>query len=210
MSDKGHLNHSLRGLQKVKTWQLVVLLVISGFIAATFLRLDNIGMVERRNAVMSADEEGDEEIIIQRLYELQRYVSGHMNTNLGRGVYLESSYNRDLEKWQSEQYGDRNPNGNIFKKAQEVCAPRFSSWSNAYVQCVSDQLATYPSADEIATETSRPRQEAYIYSYASPLWTPSFSGWSVVVSGIIALLIFVRLAIIGILHIVLRQRYRSL
>jgi len=210
VSDKGQLHHSLKGLQRVKTWQLVILLIISGFIAATFLRLDNIGMVERRSAVLSADEQGNEEVTIQRLYELQGYVSGHMNTDLGRGVFLEASYNRDLEKWQAEQYGDRNPNGNIFKKAQEVCAPRFSSWSTAYVQCVSDQLATYPSAEEIATETSKPRQEAYIYSYASPLWTPSFSGWTVVVALVIALLIVIRLITIGVLQIVLRRQYRSL
>lgn len=210
MSDKGHLHHSLRGLQKVKTWQLVILLVLAGFVSATFLRLNNVGMVERRNAVISADKAGDADATIQRLYDLQTYVSAHMNTDLGRGVYLESTYSRDLEAWQKAEYGDDNPNGNVFVKAQEVCAPRFSSWSTAYVQCVANELAKYPSADELGADTSRPREETYIYDYESPLWSPDFAGWSLVVVGVIALLIVVRLVALGVLHLMLRRNYTSL
>ena len=70
-------------------------------------------MVQRREAVIIADQEGNEETIISRLYDLQLYVTGHMNTDLGRGVYLEQSYTRDLQEWQETQYGNENPNGNI-------------------------------------------------------------------------------------------------
>ena len=106
MADKSRIKQNIKDLQRVKTWQLVVLLIIVGFIAATFLRLNNIGMVQRREAVISADKEGDEEVTINRLYDLQRYVSSHMNTDLGRGVYLEHGFNRDLQDWQQGQYGD--------------------------------------------------------------------------------------------------------
>lgn len=210
MTDKRRLHHNIKNVQRVKTWQLLILLILAVFIAASFLRLNNIGMVERRDAVLSADQEGDEEVIIQRLSSLQRHVSAHMNTDLGRGVYLEASYNRDLEKWQAERYGDQNPNGNIFKKAQEVCAPRFSSWSTAYVQCVSNELAKYPSAEDLATDTSRPRQETYIYSYASPLWSPDFAGWAVLVSLVIILVIIARFATLGILHLMLFRQYKNI
>lgn len=210
MSDKGRLRQQLSGLQRIRTWQLIVLLIIASLIAATFLRLNNIGMVERREAVISADEQGEEAVMIERLYALQRYVSAHMNTNLGQGVYLEKTFARDREKWQAQAYGDRNPNGNIFIKAQEVCQPRFTSWSLAYVQCVDNELAKFPSASEIASDTSRPRQETYIYSYASPLWSPDFAGWSVLVCLAILLVIIVRLVTIGILHLMLRRRYRNI
>ena len=90
-------------MQRVKTWQLIVLLIIVGFIAATFLRLNNIGMVQRREAVLVADKEGNDEVIINRLYDLQRHVSSHMNTDLGRGVYLEESYTRDYDEWVRRQ-----------------------------------------------------------------------------------------------------------
>ena len=210
MADKGRIKQSVKNLQRIKTWQLIVLLVISGFISATFLRLNNIGMVERREGVLSADKGGNEEIIIKRLYDLQRHVSAHMNTELGRGVYLESSYSRDLQNWQSLQYGDANPNGNIYKKAQEVCAPRFKSYSAAYLQCTTSELAKYPAAANPATDTSKPRQEAYIHAFASPLWSPDFAGWSVIFSVIILGLIVVRFVGIGILGLLLRKHFKTI
>lgn len=208
MADKGRIKRGIKGLQAVKTWQLVVLLLIFGFIAATFLRLNNIGMVQRREGVINADKGGDPNAITQRLYDLQQYVSTHMNTDLGRGVYLESTYAKDLQKWQENQYGDANPNGNIFKKAQDVCAPQFTRWSQAYVLCVDNELAKYPAAKDPATDTSKPRQEAYIHDFESPVWTPDFAGWSLVACAVISLMIIVRLVSIGVLQIMLKRRYR--
>ncbi len=210
VAEKGQIKRSIKDLQRVKTWQLVILLVIAGFIAATFLRLNNIGMVQRREAVISADKEGNQDDIILRLYELQRYVTSHMNTDLGRGVYLEQSYNRDLQSWQENQYGDANPNGNIYKKAQEVCAPQFSRYSYAYLQCTTNELAKYPAASDPASDTSKPRQEAYIHAFSSPLWTPDFAGWSVVACGVIVVLILIRLISLGILRLLVRRHYRRI
>ena len=210
MADKSRIKHSIKDLQRVKTWQLIILLIIVGFIAATFLRLNNIGMVQRRDAVISADQEGDEEATINRLYDLQRYVSSHMNTDLGRGVYLENGFNRDLQEWQQGQYGDTNPNGNIYKKAQEVCAPQFSNYSFAYLQCTTNELAKYPAADDPASETSKPRQEAYIHGFSSPIWSPDFAGLSVLVAGVILLLIIVRLVSLAVLQLMLRHRYKRI
>lgn len=210
MSEKATIRRSVKSLRQVKTWQLIVLLILVGVVAATFLRLNNIGMIERRAAVLSADKEGDQEVVIKRLYDLQRYVSSHMNTDLGRGVYLESSYARDLQTWQETQYGDRNPNGNIYKKAQEACAPRFSSYSAAYLQCTTSELAKYPSADELASDTSKPSQETYIHAFAAPLWTPDFAGWTVLVFGVIAALIVIRLIGLAILSIMLKRQYKRI
>lgn len=133
--DKGRVRKGIKDLQRVKTWQLIVLLIIAGFIAATFLRLNNIGMVERRAAVISADEEGDDDVTVQRLYDLQRYVTAHMNTNLGQGVYLEASYKRDSRAVLDAASEDSNPNGNIYKKARDICDPQFGGYSTAYQQC---------------------------------------------------------------------------
>lgn len=210
MADKGRIKKSIKDLQRIKTWQLIVLLIIVGFVAATFLRLNNIGMVERRAAVLSADSEGDEQVIINRLYDLQRHVSSHMNTDLGRGVYLEASYARDIQAWQSTQYGDSNPNGNIYKKAQEVCAPRFSSYSAAYLQCTTSELAKYPAAAGPSSETNKPRQEAYIHAFSSPIWSPDFAGWSVLVFVIILVLIVVRFISLGVLSLMLRKHYKAI
>lgn len=210
MADKGRIKKSIKDLQRVKTWQLIVLLVIVGFVAATFLRLNSIGMDQRRDAVLVADEKGDEEVLINRLYDLQRYVAAHMNTDLGRGVYLEQSYNRDLQAWQEAQYGDANPNGNIYAKAQQVCAPKYSRYSYAYLQCTTSELEKYPAAKDPATDTSKPRQEAYIHSFTSPTWSPDFAGWSVVAFGVIVLLIVIRMVSLGVLQLMLRKHYKQI
>ena len=210
MADKGRVKQNIKDLQRVKTWQLIVVLIIIGFVAATFLRLNSIGMDQRRDAVLSADKEGNAEVIINRLYDLQRHVTRHMNTDLGRGVYLEQSYNRDLQTWQESQYGDANPNGNIYKKAQEVCAPQFSTYSYAYLQCTTNELAKYPAADDPAKETSRPRQEAYIHAFSSPVWSPDFAGWSVLAFGVVLLLIIIRMISLAVLQLMLRRHYKRL
>ena len=210
MADKSRIKQDINNLQRVKTWQLVILLIIASFVAASFLRLNSIGMVHRREAVIVADKEGNQDDIISRLYDLQRYVSSHMNTDLGRGVYLESSYNRDIQKWQESQYGTSNPNGNIYKKAQEVCAPQFSRYSYSYLQCTTNELAKYPAAADPATDTSKPRQEAYIHSFTAPMWTPDFAGWSVLVCLFILLLIIVRIVSMAVLQMLLRKHYKKI
>ena len=88
-------------------------------------------MVERRSAVLAADSTGDNDKTITRLYDLQRYVSAHMNTDMGKGLYLQASYDRDVKKADNAASSDTNSNGNIYKKAQEVCAPRFTRYSTA-------------------------------------------------------------------------------
>lgn len=210
MADKGRIKQDIKNLQRVKTWQLIIMLIIVGFVAATFLRLNSIGMVQRREAVINADKQGDQADTVDRLYDLQRFVAAHMNTELGRGVYLEQSYNRDLQNWQENQYGASNPNGNIYKKAQEVCAPQFSRYSYAYLQCTTNELAKFPAAADPASDTSKPRQEAYIHSFSAPVWSPDFAGWSILVFGVILLLILIRLISLGILQLMLRKHYKRI
>lgn len=210
VAEQGRIKKGITSISQVKTWQLVVLLIIMGVIAASFLRLNNIGMVQRREAVIVADEAGDTETIVSRLYDLQLYVSSHMNTDLGRGVYLEQSYTRDLQAWQEAQYGNENPNGNIYKKAQEVCAPQFAYYSYAYLQCTTNELAKYPSAEGPDSESSKPRQEAYIHAFASPLWSPDFAGWSLLLCGVILALISIRLVGYLVLRLMVRKHYRNI
>jgi hypothetical protein len=79
VADNRSVKKSIRQLQRIKTWQLLVLLILVLFITATFLRLNNIGMIQRRDAVLAADKVGDLSAIQSRLYDLQRYSATHMN-----------------------------------------------------------------------------------------------------------------------------------
>ena len=209
MADKRRVRRSIKDLQRVKTWQLLILLILAGFIAATLLRLNNIGMVERRAAVIAADEAADNQNTIQKLYDLQRYVASHMNTDMGKGVYLESTYKRDSQAVLDKAAGDENPNGNIYKKAQEVCAPRFSSYSTAYLQCTTSELAKYPAASDPASAVKLPNPDSYLHDFVSPIWSPDFAGWSVLICLLLALVILVRLVSLGVLKLLLRRHYRS-
>lgn len=209
MADKRSVKKAINGLQRVKTWQLVILLIFAVFITATFMRLNNIGMVERRASVIAADEAGDTEVMTSRLYDLQQYVSKHMNTSLGQGVYLEESYRRDSQAALDAAASDNNPNGNIYQLAQEVCAPRFSGYSAAYLECTTSELAKYPAADELVNAVALPPVSAYLHSFVSPTWSPDFAGFSLLVCVILALVIIIRLISLGVLKMLLARHYRS-
>lgn len=208
VADKRRIKRDIKEIQRVKTWQLVILLILASFVAATFLRLNNIGMIERRNAVLAADEANNGAVTVNRLYDLQRFVSAHMNTDMGKGLYLESSYKRDVQTAYDRASQDGNPNGNIYKKAQEVCAPQYSRYSSGYLQCTTGELAKYPAASDLVNSVQLPRADSYLHVFASPLWSPDFAGWSVVVCLVIGLMIAIRLVSLGILRALLRQHYK--
>jgi hypothetical protein len=210
VSDKRGLKHKLGQVQKVATWQLVVLLVFAVFLSATFLRLNNIGMVERREAVIAADEAGVEEVIQDRLYDLQRYVSSHMNTDLGGGVSLQHSYERDYEAAYERASANNNSSRNVYESVQETCAPRFSSWSQAYVQCVSSELAKYPSGEELASSVKEPNPELYVHDFSSPRWSSDFAGWSVLLTVVIFVMILIRITSVIILKQMLSKHHRGI
>jgi len=196
-------------LQRVKTWQLLILLLLMAFVTATFLRLDNIGMDQRRAAVLAADKAGSESDIQNRLYELQRYSSTHMNADTGP-FYLENEYRRESQRRVDAAKTYVNPNGNIYAKAEAVCKPQFTVWSEAYVQCFAAQLAKYPASPNPAANVKLPDVSLYRHSYDSPLWTAGFSGWSFLVCVALLVMIIARLISIGVLRLLLKQHYRGI
>jgi hypothetical protein len=179
-----------------------------GFIAATFLRLNNIGMVERRDAVLAADKGTDIQTTQTRLYDLQRYVSSHMNADMGT-VYLEGQYKRDSQARMDAASNDGNPNGNIYKKAQEVCAPRFSGFSQAYLQCTLDELSKFNAAGNPVTSVRLPKVDEYRHSFASPLWSADFAGFSVLICVLIIFVILARMTGLLILRTMLKMQNRD-
>ncbi|MCA9335002.1 hypothetical protein KC953_02555 [Candidatus Saccharibacteria bacterium] len=208
MADKRKVRRSIRQLQYLKTWQLLVLLLLVGFIAATFLRLNNIGMLQRRTAVLQADETGDKEAIKSRLFELQRYVTAHMNADMGT-IYLEGQYHRDTQQAIDGASSGSNPNGNIYKKAQEVCAPKFTHYTYAYLQCTLNYLSQFGPADNPTSTVRLPKADAYRYSFVSPLWSADFAGFSVLFFIFITLVIIARLLVLSLLKAMLKMHNRD-
>lgn len=215
VADKRQVQKRIRELRHVKTWQLLLLLALAVLIAATFLRLNNVGMVERRRGVVSADQAGNLEDMQNRLYDLQRYASEHMNASTGR-IALENQYQRDSQKAKdaAEANGANNPNGNVYRKAAEVCDPLGISqgwrWPDPrYISCIDTELGKYPASTNPGGSIKLPSASAYYHSFASPLWSADFAGFSVLACLVISLIIIGRLLTLGILRLLLKRHYRS-
>ena len=56
---------------KIKTWQLILILIPVLFLDATLLRMDHIKMTKLRDAVLAADEAENDEEIARTLDELK-------------------------------------------------------------------------------------------------------------------------------------------
>lgn len=209
MADKRQVKKTIKQLQRISTWQLLVLLLLMGFVAATFLRLNNIGMSERREAVLAIDKADDSFALQNRLFDLQRYVAAHMNTSTG-AFYLEGQYKRDSQKVVDAAKESGDPGQNVYAKAESVCRPQYSSWSPAYMQCFQDELAKYPASSDPAMSVTLPSTSIYRHSFASSAWTPDFAGWSILACAVIVLMIITRLISLFVLRTLLRHHYKSI
>ena len=208
---------------KVKTWKLLVILIPLLFVDATLLRIDHIRMTGLRDAVLEADKNEDDEEILQSLEKLKDFVfsnivinvvddNGNQKVTFGTGpFYLEHQYiraaNKALEEAESKMAADENPNGNIYQAASEVCQPQAIAngwtWSSPdYINCMVGEIQKYPAADEISDTiaASLPSTELYRKEYASPLWAPTLTGFMLLFTLVIIVVIFIR----GVVWVILR------
>ncbi|MDR2063522.1 MAG: hypothetical protein LBQ02_01880 [Candidatus Nomurabacteria bacterium] len=207
---KNHIREGIKKVRPLRTWQLVLILIVLLPVVLSLLRLDNIGMLQRREAVESADESGNEEALKNRLIELQDYVFTHMNASTG-AFYLDKQYERDaaqvLERaGQDLVNNDSNPNGNIYKKASEVCDPQFHvKYSQAHIACMMRELEKYPSMEEISDTAlaDLPDTELYRREYVSPFFTFGVTGATIALTAILAVVIITRFLIYLSLRIML-------
>lgn len=200
---------------KVKTWALWVILVPLVFLGATLLRLNHIRMTELRDAVISADEEGNEEKLISALGELKEFVfsdvvinvieeNGVQRVTFGTGpFYLGGQYMRAatkaLEEAEQRMSSDVNPNGNIYGLAGEVCRSLAIqngwSWNNAnFINCMLSEIQKYPAAEELQDTmiASLPSTELYRRDYASPIWAPTLTGLVLLLVVVVLIAILIR------------------
>ncbi len=223
---KNHLRRALGKLKrfKLKSWMLVLFLVFLLFVDATILRLNHIKMTKLRDAVMTADEANDDEAIRNGLVELKEFVLSNTVINIveenggqvisfGTGpFYLEHQYLRAaqeaLKKAEAEITSDENPNGNIYGLAGETCKALALAngwtWDNVnFINCMVTEINKYPSASEIQDTivAALPSTELYRHNYASPVWTPSFLGWLMILTVIVAVVIFIRILIFLVLRL---------
>ena len=210
-------------IHKIKTWQLLVILIPLFFIDATLLRFDHIRMTELRDAVLAADEAEDETAVSENLEKLKDYVfnnivinvvddNGEQKVTFGTGpFYLEHMYlraaNAALQEAEARVASDGNPNGNIYAAASDVCraAAIANGWtwsSPEYINCMMSEIQKYPASDDLQYDLTAqlPSTELYRKNYASPIWAPTLTGFMILVTLVIIVVIFMR----GIWWIILR------
>lgn len=203
---------------KIKTWMLLILLLILGFLDATLLRLNHIKMTELRDAVMTADNNNDDAAIADGLIKLKEFVfsntviniteeNGEQVVSFGTGpFYLEHQYLRAaqaaLNAAEQQLAGDSNPNGNIYGLAGDTCKALALqngwTWDNVnFINCMVTEINKYPAAADIqdTVVAALPSTELFRHNYASPIWTPSFLGWLLIITGVVAVVIFIRFII---------------
>lgn len=211
---------------KIKTWQLLIILVPLLFVDATLLRLDHVRMAELRTAVIDADAAEDEAATIEALNELRDFTFSHIVVNVvdnngeqrvsfGTGpFYLEHMYiraaNKALEEAEGQLADDSNPNGNVYAMASAVCQPQAIAngwtWDDAnFINCMVTEINKYPAAEELKDKmvASLPSTELYRVEYSSPAWAPTLVGFLILVTLAIIVVLFIRLVMWIILRLAL-------
>ena len=216
---KSKLRRFMTKIFKFSSWKIAIILILLLYVDATLLRADHLKMTELRSAVLAADEaEEDDAAIAAKLTELRDFTRTHIIFNVldengrqkiifGTGpLYLEHQY---LRKAQSElaraqeaaDHAGENPNGNIYRKAADVCDEQGKrmGWRYPdpnYINCWMDELAKYPTSDTIEIEGAHiPPTELYRYDFASPIWCWCTSGIFILITLILAIILIIRLII---------------
>jgi hypothetical protein len=189
---KGRVKRALKSFGNWQTWQYLLVAAILLPLGLTLLRLDNLTMEEKRDAVLAADEADDPEQLRDTVKALRTWVFWHMNTSTGP-FYLAAAYYRDAEA----VIANATPaDQNIYKAASEYCDPKFNyRWSWAYVDCMRDQLNQHAGSNDLADSlTARlPNPELYRREYLSPFWTPTPAGLVILVVAVLLLIVIVRI-----------------
>lgn len=190
---KSHLQHALKVVRRLRTWQLVLLALVMTFLAVITLRANSLEAAKYFQAVKVADEKGEN--VDEAMGKLQEYVSHHMNTDLER-VTLSSTYERDYQKAVTDF---QNSGGNIGvdeKAAIATCAYLQKPgvvYYQQYSHCVENILKSLPSSGNLATSVKSPQKELYEFHFSSPGWSPDLAGFTSAIALILWLIIAAKL-----------------
>ena len=162
-------------------------------------------MIDAREKVKAADVSDTN--IKGALVALQSYVSGHMNTSLGEGIFLNNSYVRDYQAQLQAAANASNPNAAAYAQIERECRPlRAQGGYIPYTQCAHDKLAALGPGPDAFAAVQPPPVALYTYNFYSPLWSADLTGFVVLATFIVGLLIVLRVTGYVTLRILLRFR----
>ena len=85
----------------------------------------------------------------------------------------------------------------------EMLNNKIKSWDDAnYINCMVGEIQKYPEADNVQSSiaASLPSTELYRWNFASPVWAPTLTGFMILITIVIIVVILIR----GIWWIILR------
>ena len=159
---------------------LGIIFLVSGLLAISSLRQNNLTMVQLRQDVYDADKNNGD--IETSLRTLRSYIYDHMNTDpssSGNGIkppiQLKYRYERLAA---AEQTKTETNNSQIYSEAQAYCETQNSidfSGRNR-VPCISEYVTNH------GVHVSPVPDALYKFDFVSPTWSPDLAGWSLVLA----------------------------
>ena len=202
--NKRALHHWMVKIREVKVWQLLILCALFAVASVFLLRQNNLGMIEARDAVKTADTNGTN--VRESLIALQRYVSSHMNASIGDGIFLNNTYVRDYQAQLQAAANANNQNSAAYGRAESECRPVRSQGYLPYTQCIHGKLSALgPGQDTFAT-AKPPPVAMYTYNFYSPIWSFDSAGIAVLGTLLVGLIVLLRIISYVSLRILLRLR----
>ena len=205
--NKRKLHHLLVVLRQIKSWHLVLLLVVLSAASAYSLRQNNLHMIELRNLVLQADKQNKD--IPVALTNLRNYIATHMNTGMGeRGIYLEHSYQRAYDAAVQQAANGGSASAAKYQQADKECQSLFSRTASfpAYIQCVTDKVVALGAAADPIASIKAPSADLYRFNFVSPAWSPDVAGFILLALVLTAIILVGRLALLTVVLVLLRAR----
>lgn len=191
--NKRKLHHVWVKLRPVSYWYFLIGFIITGLIAITALRQNNLQMIRLREAVHAADEQGAG--VEEALQALRKHVYSHMNSDLTSGdnaihppIQLAKTYDRLVS---GEKQRAAEANRKVDEEAVSVCEARFGAGQiQGRAQCVQD----YVTQNSVQARQTVPK-ELYQYDFVSPFWSPDLAGLSLLASAVFFMLFVLRFSL---------------
>jgi hypothetical protein len=188
---------------KIKSWQLLILFVVLIGLTVFFLRQNNLAMVQLRNQVVVADEQGGD--VSAALKDLNTHIFKHMNTEIVRPIELVNTYNKQAQL--VIEAANKASGRDVYAEATAACERRGVPLSSI-AQCAAD-YALQNNPDPGSVEINLPDKNRFIYTFATPVWTPDAAGILLLITGVIGLWLIARIFEYALVRLIVRRRLQS-
>lgn len=199
MSGK-NLAYYRRFLKRIKTWHMVLVLIALTILSTVLLRINNLNMVEYRDAVIAADESLDMKKVESAAQSLKLFVAAHMNTDTGQ-IPLQNLYNQAV----SEAFSNVNDvDSAVYAQATESCKSVLAQRGySGYSACVADSVGV---SESNFNQPNLPNPALYYLSYASPTWSFDPAGVAVAATIVVFSAIVLKLLTEAVLGVIASHR----